>query len=191
MILFARMKTTSRARYHARRTFENKLRINGIKRGHVCLDCRGAYVPEVMDFDHKPGVDKKFNISNCGSRSWKTIELELSKCDLVCANCHRLRTLERRQAESGDQAYIDNQLRIFEEEELCLSLDGLALEESHLPTNVTSAKEPATVSHSIRPDMNMNPENASFAMGPEASGIAESMATTSRVIVTVPEETGD
>jgi hypothetical protein len=46
-----------------------------------------------MDFHHVRG-DKLFHLSQC-DRKGITIEMvyaELAKCDLVCANCHRLRT---------------------------------------------------------------------------------------------------
>jgi YbgC/YbaW family acyl-CoA thioester hydrolase len=42
--------------------------------------------------------DKSFNVSRAVSgstRSWQTILKEISKCDIVCANCHRIRTQER------------------------------------------------------------------------------------------------
>lgn len=81
------------------------------------MDCLTTFPVEVMDFDHRPGVEKKFNISNAGGRAWETIEAEIAKCDLVCANCHRLRTIERRQAETADQAWIDDQLEMFGEED--------------------------------------------------------------------------
>src|SRR5690606_5591852 len=54
--------------------------------------------PVVLDFDHLPGVDKKFEISravNASTRSWARIEKEIAKCEVVCANCHRRRTSAR------------------------------------------------------------------------------------------------
>lgn len=48
-----------------------------------------------MDFDHLG--DKKTNIARLvnSEASIKTIKIELSKCELVCSNCHRLRTWQR------------------------------------------------------------------------------------------------
>lgn len=44
-----------------------------------------------MDFDHQR--DKTFNIADIGRvMSLSRLEEELSKCDVVCANCHRERT---------------------------------------------------------------------------------------------------
>lgn len=48
-----------------------------------------------MDFDHVRGT-KKFNISDAGAKNALEVIAEIDKCDLVCANCHRIRTEERR-----------------------------------------------------------------------------------------------
>lgn len=60
---------------------------------HPCMDCGVCYPPYVMDFDHRDPTQKVSKISNLmrwGSKDKLLIELE--KCDLVCANCHRERT---------------------------------------------------------------------------------------------------
>lgn len=60
-----------------------------------CMDCGNSYHPYVMDFDHVRG-EKKFNLSKAGNRfSRETILEEAAKCDIVCSNCHRMRTLSR------------------------------------------------------------------------------------------------
>ena len=65
-----------------------------------CADCNIAYPPYVMDFDHRPGSSKSFTIgaNTFGGVSMARLEAEMSKCDVVCANCHRIRTYERRKA---------------------------------------------------------------------------------------------
>lgn len=61
-----------------------------------CLDCRKEFPPEVMDFDHIDGI-KSFNISQAKSwYSWDALITEIRKCEVVCANCHRIRTERRR-----------------------------------------------------------------------------------------------
>lgn len=60
-----------------------------------CSDCGNKYPPEAMDFDHVRGP-KAFNIGNARSVALKALAVEIAKCDLVCATCHRLRTCERR-----------------------------------------------------------------------------------------------
>lgn len=62
-----------------------------------CTDCNTVYPPEVMEFDHLPGFEKLFSISVMVNlrKSKEAIINEIEKCELVCANCHRLRTVAR------------------------------------------------------------------------------------------------
>ncbi len=58
-----------------------------------CKDC-GISDIRVLQFDHLR--DKKFNIAHkIGSLSWETLQVELEKCEIVCANCHSIRTADR------------------------------------------------------------------------------------------------
>lgn len=60
-----------------------------------CADCGLKYPPYVMDFDHVRGV-KSFNISAKGRVcSMEKLMEEVSKCEIVCSNCHRIRTAKR------------------------------------------------------------------------------------------------
>lgn len=61
-----------------------------------CVDCGRRFHPFAMDLDHARG-EKRFNLSNAASkgRALATVLAEIAKCDLVCAVCHRLRTLAR------------------------------------------------------------------------------------------------
>lgn len=65
-----------------------------------CVDC-GIKDPRVLDFDHLR--DKEHNVSHLvsGMRSVKMLETEIAKCEVVCANCHRIRTHERRKAKNS------------------------------------------------------------------------------------------
>lgn len=59
----------------------------------ACVDC-GRNRPSVaMDFDHLQ--DKVIQITDMWSWSRPKVEAEIAKCDLVCANCHRERTVRR------------------------------------------------------------------------------------------------
>ena len=62
------------------------------KSKHSCTDCGKFYPSYVMDFDHRNGKEKKFLVSNLRTASWETLLKEVKKCDLVCSNCHRIRT---------------------------------------------------------------------------------------------------
>jgi hypothetical protein len=58
--------------------------------GGACMICSYDTHPGVLDFHHIDPKTKAFGISSDGlSRSWESIERELKKCILVCANCHR------------------------------------------------------------------------------------------------------
>ena len=70
--------------------------IDKIKAG-PCLDCHGSFPPYTMQFDHRDPKTKKFNISQSSRRPDSILLEEIAKCDVVCANCHAIRTYERRQ----------------------------------------------------------------------------------------------
>lgn len=58
-----------------------------------CMDCGVKYPSYVMDFDHRNPAQKSFTIGAAVSKySAEQIKLEIQKCDVVCANCHRIRT---------------------------------------------------------------------------------------------------
>lgn len=59
-----------------------------------CADCGCTYPPYVMDFDHLS--DKKFLISKCYKTNIHRLMEEISKCEVVCSNCHRIRTYNRK-----------------------------------------------------------------------------------------------
>jgi hypothetical protein len=67
--------------------------IDSIKESRPCADCGGFFLACQMDFDHL--ADKFRNIAAMRSYSEKRILEEIAKCDIVCANCHRLRTWHR------------------------------------------------------------------------------------------------
>jgi hypothetical protein len=61
-----------------------------------CIDCENNN-PIVLDFDHINPEDKKHEVSKMlhDGYSWENILLEINKCDVRCANCHRIRTAEQ------------------------------------------------------------------------------------------------
>jgi hypothetical protein len=63
------------------------------KKNVPCMDCNISYPHFVMDFDHRDPKTKSMNVSAFGDHlSYKKLDEEIAKCDLVCANCHRIRT---------------------------------------------------------------------------------------------------
>lgn len=71
--------------------------LTDIKNKTPCTDCKIQYPSYVTDFDHIPEKGKKIkNISQLlNSGSFKKVQEEIAKCELVCANCHRARTFQR------------------------------------------------------------------------------------------------
>jgi hypothetical protein len=61
-----------------------------------CKDCGYCENAIAMDFDHVRG-QKLFNIGSVPHWSIAKLQMEIDKCEVVCANCHRIRTYERHQ----------------------------------------------------------------------------------------------
>ena len=68
--------------------------ILSLKEGKPCMDCGGSFPPEAMDFDHREGKRMSVSAMVRMKPTEATVLREISKCDLVCANCHRIRTWE-------------------------------------------------------------------------------------------------
>jgi hypothetical protein len=60
----------------------------------ACADC-GISEPWVLDFDHI--ADKTAGVSRMVNQGYAldTIKLEIAKCEIRCANCHRIITAKR------------------------------------------------------------------------------------------------
>ena len=59
-----------------------------------CADCGGRFKPHQMDFDHRDPSTKAFNVMTGRAMLMPTRKVlaEVAKCDIVCVNCHRVRT---------------------------------------------------------------------------------------------------
>jgi hypothetical protein len=91
---YLKNKARRQAGFKTRR-MDTKQFIWDLKNG-PCTDCKKMYHPTQMDFDHTSS-DKEKDISRLYSSNAtkeKILE-EVAKCELVCANCHRLRTAKR------------------------------------------------------------------------------------------------
>jgi hypothetical protein len=91
-----RYKANNKAKFVAwarKRAAIIKAEIRRYKSKTPCKDCRKKYPYYVMDFDHVRGK-KAHAVSSMlrSNRSLPAIWAEIEKCDLVCANCHRIRT---------------------------------------------------------------------------------------------------
>ena len=70
--------------------------IRELKEKSPCLDCGEYYPYYVMDFDHVRGRKHKNVMELIPTLSKKKIDEEIAKCEIVCSNCHRIRTHVRK-----------------------------------------------------------------------------------------------
>jgi hypothetical protein len=79
--------------YHAQRRADMRNFVDNLKR-NPCMDCGGSFPPECMDFNHRDPSTKIGGVAKLSSAggSMAVLLAEIAKCDLVCANCHRIRT---------------------------------------------------------------------------------------------------
>ena len=69
--------------------------LNTIKVDIGCAICGYNKHPAALDFDHRDPSTKSFNISQDPKRSLQSILDEIAKCDVLCANCHRIQTYDK------------------------------------------------------------------------------------------------
>ncbi len=60
-----------------------------------CADCGGRFPSVCMDLHHKDPATKSTKLKRVNTSlqhlSWKDLAEELAKCEVLCANCHRLK----------------------------------------------------------------------------------------------------
>lgn len=83
------IKARSAARYRA-----NKGLVKQYLGSHPCVDCGYSDV-RALEFDHTQGC-KSFTIGKRITLQWDKLLAEISKCEVRCANCHRIRHCEAR-----------------------------------------------------------------------------------------------
>ncbi len=81
--------------YMAERAAQMREVVRQYKLDKGCADCGYNAHSSALDFDHRPGVKKLFDVSGAVARDPVALQLEMQKCDVVCANCHRIRTFNR------------------------------------------------------------------------------------------------
>src|SRR6266536_4464418 len=85
-----------RRKVEARQRLRNQ--VGQIKLGRGCVDCGYAKHPAALQFDHVNGKKMEiisYLVTSCAS--WHVIATEIAKCEVRCANCHAIRTVERLQ----------------------------------------------------------------------------------------------
>lgn len=96
-ILCHRLRTFSRTtnKYNDRR--QKKYDYILSKKNKPCEDCGVSYKPCQMDFDHTDPTTKRNNIAQMINHSTVSIDEEISKCKLLCALCHRKKTIKNKE----------------------------------------------------------------------------------------------
>ena len=77
-------------RYTHERFKQRKARAIAYK-GGICADCRGTFHYAVFEFHHTDPTRKELTGNQLKRLAWETVKAELDHCELLCANCHRLR----------------------------------------------------------------------------------------------------
>lgn len=85
-----------RVRWVLSRSADNRQFVNELKVRLGCADCGYNAHPAALDFDHLPGSDKIRGVAAMVNFSRNALVAEIAKCECVCANCHRIRTWQRR-----------------------------------------------------------------------------------------------
>ena len=76
--------------------------INKYKLAKGCQDCGYSLHHVALDFDHVKG-EKSINV--CNAKSISAAKKEIEKCEVVCSNCHRIRTFNRLNKRRTDESH--------------------------------------------------------------------------------------
>lgn len=81
---------------NARRKAAAAAELEAYLRSHPCVDC-GCTDVRVLELDHRDAGLKEANVSAMVGMGlgWDRILAEIAKCDVRCANCHRIATITR------------------------------------------------------------------------------------------------
>ena len=89
-----RERTNASARKRMARAFE---RLSAYKLEVGCVDCGYRQHAAALEFDHLPGVIRCGTVSYlAGNEPWRVALAEIAKCEVVCSNCHSIRTFNRK-----------------------------------------------------------------------------------------------
>lgn len=88
--------------WHKKRAKKRRELIDGIKLSKGCLYCGYNAHAVALDFDHLDPAIKEFNISKSFiTAPLKNLIKEIEKCQVLCANCHRVKTKKDLGAQKG------------------------------------------------------------------------------------------
>jgi hypothetical protein len=88
------------ANYQHVKSHRQKIKERAIEyKGGKCEKCGYKKCNRALEFHHTSPNEKDFTISKYSVLSWNKVKIELDKCILICANCHR---------ELHDDEYLNN-----------------------------------------------------------------------------------
>lgn len=84
----------------------NREFLKKIKESSPCSDCKNYYPYYVMTFDHI--FEKTESLANLSRAcvSLERLQQEIDNCELVCSNCHHIRTHERKQGDENISEWL-------------------------------------------------------------------------------------
>lgn len=87
---------TNRRKAIRRHEYRDKVQLIKLEAG--CVVCGYKEHPEALQFDHLPEFEKVKDVGKLVAEpaGWQRILDEINKCEVVCANCHAVRTAQRR-----------------------------------------------------------------------------------------------
>ncbi len=100
-------KVKRKEKYNKRKKY-----IDQIKLESGCVFCGYNEHPAALDFDHIDPLIKISNISNLLLGSLNSLQAEIAKCQVLCSNCHRIKTYEERQENTETTQKLLNKLNV-------------------------------------------------------------------------------
>lgn len=83
-------RTNYESRKHQKTILRRSMKLQAIRLlGSKCSICGYNRCVDALEFHHKDPKSKEFRLGAGNTMSWKEYKRELSKCILVCSNCHK------------------------------------------------------------------------------------------------------
>jgi 5-methylcytosine-specific restriction endonuclease McrA len=84
------MRAYNKERNQAKRAYLNEVKLES-----GCVACGYNAHPAALEFDHLDPTTKLFHVgSRFSSVSFSKLKEEVSKCQVLCSNCHRIKTFD-------------------------------------------------------------------------------------------------
>lgn len=81
---------------------EKQLYLYKYKKDRGCSQCGYDKCVQALEFDHIDRSKKNFRMSRAYHYSWKKLQEELQNCIILCANCHREKTIREKDYQELD-----------------------------------------------------------------------------------------